>query len=147
MLNDQELERISTQAQSQDIPTLVAEIHRLRTFLQEMGTAVESRLDEIEGYRQELVNENARLLAVKDGFQAERDACLALLAKMSLKAGINAGFTAAQQLAIELPAGQVSWEISATEAHLFQDLPAYTQPVQEQALIEKYQLVMNPGEL
>ncbi len=146
MLTETELKTMAESPSAEQVPALIAEIERMRQFLKDYGASVEKRLDEIDAYRQALVEENERLLTVREGALVERDACVGLMLKIAAKSGLKAGVTPdLKQAAVELPAGQVAWEIEPSEAHLFEGLPEYADSIAEREIVEKYRIVMNPG--
>lgn len=89
--------------------------------------------------------------ARKDGAYLERNQCVALLARMAIALGLNAGKarTAIEGWSadwhgcvyIDLPTGQVSWHFHETQEHLFASLPPYTAQWDGHDTPEKYSRV------
>lgn len=85
----------------------------------------------------------------------ERNQCVALLAKMALALGLNAGLGRHEGVYweddwrtvvyIELESGQVSWHIHDSDRHLFDGLPTYLGTWDGHDTPEKYRRVGNPG--
>ena len=79
------------------------------------------------------VNDIAALVRMKDGAYTERNLCLSLATKLALKAGIRAYLAIDETqepewknlVVIDLPTGQASWHVHASEitefAHLKMD--------------------------
>lgn len=86
-------------------------------------------------HESELLAEIERLRQQKDGAYAERNQCVALIARMALALGWKAGLRRHPEsdtkwerdwmtiLAIDLPTGQVTWHFHDSELHLLADLP------------------------
>lgn len=100
----------------------------------------------------------ADLTAQKDAAYAERDKCLVLVALMAQRLGLKVGIgqhidKPGEQwgadwrniLFIELPAGQVSWHIHDSEAHMFYFVGAYDGEWDGHTTAEKYDRVLEPG--
>jgi hypothetical protein len=145
MLTQDELHRIRTQGTAESIAPLVAEIERLQKFVVDYGDSVTLKLDSLEENRGLLEAENQRLLTAKQMMRLERDACVALLSRIALVQGLSVGAAPAHTAVVELPNGQVSWQIAESESHLLSGLPPYTNPVEELSIEELYSRVMNPG--
>lgn len=103
-------------------------------------------------------NDVLRLIAQKDGAYAERDKCLVLIARMAQELGYKVGIGLHVDkpgedwdadwrniLFIDLPAGQVSWHIHASEAQWFYFVGAYGGVWDGHTTEEKYQRVLEPG--
>lgn len=93
------------------------------------------------------------LAAAKDAAYAERDKCLVLTALMAQRLGLKVGIgidPKAQTsdwesiLFIDLPAGQVSWHIHASETSMFYFVGAYDGEWDGHTTEEKYQRVLEP---
>lgn len=90
-----------------------------------------------------------------DAVYTERNMCVSLLAKMARALGLPAGLRDDPEESeefrtvcyIHLPSGQVSWHIPASERHLFDGLPPYPHAWDGHTTEEKYERVMNPGNL
>jgi hypothetical protein len=112
----------------------------------------EARLNELEQDLVRLEAENSRLRTNTQSTYFERDACIGLIARMAVRLGLKAGCVQRQtelglerRVVVDLPSGQVSWDYLEAEAHLFEWLPEYPAPVQEQSIQDIYMRVMNPG--
>ncbi len=105
---------------------------------------IQTRLDVIETDMNRMTAENLRLLSEKESVYVERDSCIALMVQIAIKQGFNAGLVDGNIVVLDLPSGQVSWDFAESEAHLFEMLPAYTKPLEEISIGEKYRRVMNP---
>lgn len=91
------------------------------------------------------------MTAQKDGAYLERNRCVALIARMALAVGWRAGVarTAIEGWSedwhgcvyIDLPTGQCSWHFHDSQTHLFDGLPAYTDPWDGHDTPEKYRRV------
>lgn len=94
---------------------------------------------------------NRRLIEEKDGAYAERNQCVALIARMVIAAG---GFAARTRTAIdgwsedwhgcvyiELPTGQTSWHYHDSHAWMFNDLPEIAVKWDGHTTPEKYRRV------
>lgn len=145
MLTNDELNRIKDQAPTADVLTLISEIERLRKHISDYSESVTQKVMLFEKNMNDMVAENARLVAVKNSMQVERDACLGLVTHFALASGHKVGMTGANTVVLQLRSGQVSWKIDETEAHLFTHLPVYAGTVEELTIEEKYQRVMNAG--
>jgi hypothetical protein len=95
-----------------------------------------------------------RLRGAKDGAYAERNQVVALLARMALALGWRAGLRAHEPdpdptwdadwrnvVAIDLPAGQVTWHYHDSDRPLFASLPPYPAPWDGHDTAEKYRRV------
>jgi hypothetical protein len=94
--------------------------------------------------------EYERLTAQKDGAYAERDQCVALIAKMALALGWPVGLGRHDEadeswdrgwlniIFVELPTGQCSWHVHDGEMHLFENLPKYDKTWDGHSTEEKY---------
>lgn len=97
-----------------------------------------------------------RLRTQKDGAYAERNQCVALIARMARAFGWTAGIRqhdpadAAWEadwrtiVMVDLPTGQVSWHFHDSECHLIASLPAYEKPWDGHDTAEKYRRVNAP---
>jgi hypothetical protein len=100
--------------------------------------------------------EIARLRAQKDGAYAERDQCVALIARMALKLGYPAWLGRHEGadwdddwrtiVFVQLPAGQVSWHIHDSELPMFRGLVASGPAWDGHSTEEKYRRVLAPLE-
>jgi hypothetical protein len=90
----------------------------------------------------------------KDTAYAERDKCLVLMALLAQRIGLKVGMGIdpkadgpewASVLFIDLPAGQVSWQIHFGETHWFYFVGAYDGEWDEHTTEEKYRRVLEPG--
>lgn len=91
-----------------------------------------------------------RLTEQKDGAYAERDQCVALIAKMALALGWPVGLGRHDEadeswdadwmniIFVELPTGQCSWHLHDSEMHLFAKLPKYDHAWDGHSTPEKY---------
>lgn len=133
----------------EEAEALLREVDRLKRFVVSFSEGVSTKLDALEKDLSTFEAENERLMMARDGLAVERDAVVGLVARMAKALGYSVGVQLdgerPGQVAIDLPAGQVSWEIAPTEAHLFEGLPAYEQKVEDLEVEEKYARVMNPG--
>ena len=145
MLNESELTRIQNEPTLDDVPRLVEEIGRLQKFISDYGARVTEKMDLIDEGRIQLEAENERLVTAKGLMSIERDACVALVARLALVQGHRTGLAPANAVVVDLPSGQVSWQLQESEAHLLDGLPSYTEQVEEVSLAENYRRVMNPG--
>lgn len=92
-----------------------------------------------------------QMTARKDDAYLERNRCVALIARMALATGWRAGVarTAIEGWSedwhgcvyVDLPTGQCSWHFHDSQAHLFDGLPAYTDPWDGHDTPEKYRRV------
>lgn len=128
-----------------DVEKMKAEVDRLQQQLQAYTAAVGSKVDSIEDGMERLITENERLIALRQSAEVERDAVVALAAELALAAGMNAGNVDNAIVAIDLPSGQVSWEIASSEAHLIAKLPRYENELENLEISDKYDRVMNSG--
>ncbi|MGK5087196.1 hypothetical protein WDW86_06525 [Bdellovibrionota bacterium FG-2] len=129
----------------EDVAKLIAEVERLRGQVQNYNVSITQKIDTIESDMENLIEENSRLVGVKEGLSVERDACIALMARLARTNGINTGVTTNNTVVIDLPAGQVNWQFSADETHLIETLPTYERTIEDISIEEKYNRVMNPG--
>jgi hypothetical protein len=95
------------------------------------------------------------LLKQKDDAYAERNKCVALLARMAIATGLKAGLGKHDEkdeswdddwrniVFVELPSGQVSWHIQETELPMFSFLPVYSGTWDGHTTSEKYQRVLD----
>lgn len=89
--------------------------------------------------------------AAKDGAYAERNQCVALIARMAIAAGMKAGIAKTaipgwsedwhSCVYIDLPTGQVSWHFHNSHAWMFDGLPAYDDRWDGHDTPEKYRRV------
>ncbi len=137
------------------------ELDRVKVLLDSYTNEVNSKLEVIESDMTLLEKENARLRSVTDSTYFERDACVGLISKMARQIGIPVGTLqqsvevsasdgqASAQLeyrvVMDLPSGQVSWDYLASEAHLFEDLPAYANTLEDQTIQQNYSKILNPN--
>ena len=64
--------------------------------------------------------------------------------KLAIANGATSGVVPGKnRVVVELKNGQVFWDFEESEDHLFEGLPAYTKPVEEIDMVEKYSRVMN----
>ncbi len=105
----------------------------------------QQRLDSIEADMQKLLDENTRLIRDRESAYVELDSWVSLLAKLAVQKGLSAGLANPTTFAMDLESGQVSWEFAESEAHLFEELPAYEKPLEVMENREKYRRIMNPG--
>lgn len=101
----------------------------------------------------EELNEIERLIAQKDMAYAERNKCVALIARMSLALGLKAGIGQHTKedtsweddwrniIFIELPTGQVSWHIHDSDVPMFLFLSSYDAPWDGHSTELKYERV------
>ncbi len=106
---------------------------------------INQRLDVIESDMQKLVAENLRLIRERESAFVELDSCVGLIMQLAVANGLKAGLANENTVVLDLPSGQVSWHFEASEAHLFEFLPEYDQPIEEIDVLEKYRRVMNPN--
>lgn len=150
MLTVNEIEEIKSKLSESEISRdsvmkLIAEVERLRGFVTDYSHSVTAQIGAIEDNMELLENENSRLLIAKNTALIERDACIGLLAQFAKRSGVQVGVTAFNQVVIDLPSGQVSWEFNESEGHLFKDLPIYDAIIEDMPIEEKYRRVMNSG--
>ena len=103
------------------------------------------KLNRIEDNMNRLLAENEKLIILRDAAYVERDACVALAARLAQAQGMTVGVVGTETVVVELPSGQVSWEFGASEAHLFEMLPPYTGEIEVLEPVDQYRRVMNPG--
>jgi hypothetical protein len=117
--------------------------------------AVEARLKEL-GVEPEAQKQTATALeemrSRKDAAYLERNQCVALIARMALKLGLDVvvGKTAIEGWSADwhgcvymtLPTGQVSWHFHDSQAYLFDGLPDGTMEYDGHTTPEKYERVM-----
>ena len=123
---------------------LIAVIESLNQEAWEYRNIVLRKLTSLETDMNRLVDENARLIAVKDSAYVELDSCVGLIVQLAVANGLKVGVKA-NSVVIELASGQVSWEFAESEAHLFEGLPPYQKAIEAIEITEKYRRVMNPG--
>jgi hypothetical protein len=145
MLTQEQISQMKALPTLDAVPVLVAEIERLQKFVRDYSATVTQKIDLIDQNRELLEGENQRLLTAKEIMSIERDACVALVAKLALVSGNRAGIGRENAVIVDLPSGQVSWQIQESEAHLVEGLPSYTDQIEEIPLEENYRRVMNPG--
>lgn len=102
---------------------------------------------------EDLADEVIALRAQKNGAYGERNKCVALLARMALRLGWDAGIrehpsddTSWEQdwrtiVMIDLPSGQASWHFHDSEKHLLAGLPRYLGGWDGHTTDEKYRRV------
>lgn len=132
-----------TDSELKEKKELIDEVERLRKQVLDYGTNVGRKLDLLEVEMSRLLEENERLLTVKDGLTVERDACVALILKLAATAGLRVGVGAGNTAIVDLPSGQVSWVFQDPEGHLFSRFPAYAGAVEQNGIEENYRRVMN----
>lgn len=140
-----DLERVRAEFTPEAFTLLVDEVERLQAFVKSYGDEVTGKLDLLEDCRVKLEAENQRLLVARDVMRIERDAVVALAARLAHANGYKAGITGQSGVAVELPSGQVSWLLDETEAHLLEGLPEFQGAIEPNELEETYRRVMNPG--
>ena len=146
MLTNTELNQIRTQSSDNETTLkLVSEIERLKNYVADYTSKVNSKVDAIEKDLGHMEAENNALLSSKEIAYVERDACIGLLVQFAVKSGLSAGTAPGNMVIVDLPSGQVSWEYNESESHLFSGLPAYENKIEAMPLEEKYRRVMNPG--
>lgn len=118
---------------------------QLRQELIDYKNVVLRKLNSLEHDMNRLVAENERLVQARESAYVERDACLGLIAQLAAKCGLTTGVVNGNTVVVDLPSGQVSWDVEASESHLFAELPEYSNPIEEIEIMEKYRRVMNPG--
>jgi hypothetical protein len=90
----------------------------------------------------------------KDDAYHERNQCVALIVRMALQLGLNAGVGFHEDktgeewdpewrtiVFIDLPSGQVSWHLHDSQKYLIKDLPVYFSPWDGHDTPEKYRRV------
>lgn len=127
------------------VSVLQEQIKQLNQEAIDYKNTVLRKLNSLEKDMHRLVAENQRLIQVKNAAYVERDACVGLIAQLALAHGFAVGVVHGNQVVVELPSGQVSWEFEEAEAHLFETLPPYKKSVEDIEVIEKYRRVMNSG--
>lgn len=146
---DQEIEqRRNEQTGEDDRANLVSEIERLKLYIRDYGSSVSAKLLAIEEEMGQLEEENSRLVLVKRSVSAERDTCINLLCQLAASRGLKVGASPENRVVVDLPSGQVSWDVNPSEAHLFAWLPPYPDApgsIEELTIEENYRRVMNPG--
>ncbi|OFZ21270.1 MAG: hypothetical protein A2X94_07390 [Bdellovibrionales bacterium GWB1_55_8] len=145
MLTDYELNQMKARSQDSDVALLIQELKNMQRYVFDYNNQVEKKLDLLESDMLLLEAENKRLIAVKESATIERDACVGLIGQLARSCGMKVGVAADNLVVVELPSGQVSWQFSETEAHLFETLPPYEGDIQEIPIEETYSRVMNPG--
>jgi hypothetical protein len=171
MLTQSQLEEIKARTQMdrdassevlrEDRVHLLAEVERLLKFVENFSTRVNAQLDILEKDMILLDQDNQRLRKNSRSSDFERDACIGLVAKMALALNLPVGTQRTEtaevdgngqevrqlqnRVVLDLPSGQVAWDYLDSEAHLFETLPTYTQPVEVQSIQETYLKVMNPN--
>lgn len=150
MLTQNELNQIRTRVESGDeeVSKLVSEVDRLTRFVHNYSNSVSQKLDEIDLERNRLTEENARLAKSNRSAYIERDACIGVMVALAFEKGLRVGTAPGNLVILDLPSGQVSWEIGESESHLFSWLPVYPgvpDSIEGMAIEEKYRRVMNPG--
>ncbi len=151
MMSIDELNQIINQNANTESVLLATEVQRLQNYIRDFTVDVQKRVMELESDMIALENENQRMVKIKNMLAVERDACLGLLAQVANRGGMSVGVVPAKTengpilVAMDLPSGQVSWEIEPTESHLFAGLDEYLKPIEEITIEEKYSRVMNPS--
>ncbi len=110
----------------------------------EYKQTVLKKVASLEKDMERLVEENQRQIRERESAFMELDTCVSFIAKLATKLGMVAG-TVENKVVVELSNGQVCWEFAESEAHLFEELPAYTKAIEEIDIVEKYRRVMNAG--
>lgn len=151
MLTAQKLMAIEDISVREDVLALIDEVGKLTDATRKLSANAEAKLKSLEQDMHRLEAENARLRKIADSGYVERDACIGLLARMAVRLGLKTGTAEIQSPAgterrviVDLPSGQVSWDYLDTEAHLFESLPQYGDPVETLAVQDTYARVMNP---
>jgi len=147
MLTTNEIIQIKEKAienQNEESLQLVAEIERLNKEAWDYKNIVLRKLTSLENDMNRLVEENLRLIAIKDSAYVERDSCIGLIVQLAVANGITVGVKE-NTVVVELASGQVAWDFDESEAHLFEGLPAYSKVIENIEITEKYRRVMNPG--
>ncbi len=145
MLTQDQLNEIRGKPTLENVSKLILEVERLQRFVLDYGKTVTEKLDRIDETRVQMEAENTRLVRAKEVILTERDMCLGLIAQLAVVQGIKAGVAPHNVLVVELPRGQVSWQLKDSEAHLLAGLPPYVDPIEVLTLQENYSRVMNPG--
>ena len=145
MLTNTELNQIKVQSENETVLKLVSEIERLKLDMTNYTSKIGAKVDAIEKDLGHMEAENSTLRTSKEIAYVERDACIGLLVQFAVKSGISAGTAPGNLVIVDLPSGQVSWEYNESESHLFSELPAYQNKIEDMPLEEKYRRVMNPG--
>lgn len=134
---------------------------QIRTLLQYL---------EENDYNHALVTQNGILMSTgtmteyeasliqKDAAYAERNKCVALIARMAIALGLTAGLGKQHSeedkdweadwrniVFVDLPSGQVSWHIHDSDLPMFEFLGQYNGVWDGHTTEEKYSLVLNPG--
>jgi len=133
------------ESKNEEALALLITIEQLQKTAFENKQNVFRKLTALEEDMNRLVEENQRLIALRDSAYFEKDASVSLLVKLAAANGFTAGVVPGNRVVLELKSGQVSWEFEETESHLFEGLPAYSKPVEEIDIVENYRRVMNSG--
>lgn len=123
---------------------LLMTIEQMQKESYDYRNTVLRKLNELEKDMERLVKENERHYEIRESAFVERDTCISLLVKMAIKLGFAAGVSG-NNVVLELKTGQVSWDFAESEMHLLEGLPAYTKPIEEIDVVEKYSRIMNAG--
>ena len=119
------------------------DIEQIQKQFEVYKQTVNAKVDTLEAGLERLLIENERLIKLRKSAEIERDACIALAAQLAISAGLSAGAVKGNLAVIDLPSGQVSWEIGENETHLIAGLPSYEKPIEAIEISEKYNRVMN----
>ena len=139
-----ELNKKFIASKNEEALALLITIEQLQKSAFEYKDSVLRKLTTIEEDMNRLVAENERLITLRDSAYVERDACIGLLVKLAIANGATSGVVPGKnRVVVELKNGQVFWDFEESEDHLFEGLPAYTKPVEEIDMVEKYSRVMN----
>ena len=148
MLNANQIHELKEQltlSKNEEALALLLTVEQLQNEAAQYRETVLRKLTTIETDMGRLLDENERLIQVREAAFVERDSCIGLLAKIAQKAGLSVGVANSTTLALDLPSGQVAWQFEEAEAHLLECLPVYSKPIEDLEIIEKYTRIMNPG--
>lgn len=93
------------------------------------------------------------LVENKDNAYAERNKCVALIARMAIALGLIAGrwYHEGEEegwgwiVSVQLPSGWADWHIPDHELQVFENLPIIKREWEDYTTQEKYERVLNPG--
>jgi hypothetical protein len=122
-----------------------SELALLKKQMSDYTASVNAKLGGLEADMEALLAENRRLIDLRESAQVELDLCVALIGRLASKAGLGAGAAGGDTVVVQLPSGQVSWQLSPSQLHALEELPRYPGPVEELEIQEKYKRVMKPG--
>ena len=140
-----DLNKKFVESKNEEALALLITIEQLQKRAYDTKENVFRKLTSLEEDMNRLVEENKRLMALRDSAYFEKDASVALLVKLAVAKGFTAGLLPGNRVVLELKSGQVSWEFDESESHLYDGLPAYQKPLEEIDLVENYRRVMNAG--